>query len=296
MDFGLPDEIVNQANGDVELITREVVFRLLPHIKRNRHKYEAGYAIGLAGSLSMPGAAILSSLAAFRGGSGVVRLLFPHGMEAELSASPPELIKIGYAYDRPDEVVQLMQKADAAFIGPGLSRSLQIENFLHAVIPQLDIPCVIDADALTLFADRCYKLPKHVIFTPHTGEMQRLLQSQDKLILNSDLLRICQKYADDHQLTLILKGAPTFIFHAGKPILVNATGDPGMATAGSGDVLTGLLASFLSQGLTTYDAAAVGVFLHGLAGEIAAHERGTSMGLMAGDIIRNLDHALQDVL
>jgi NAD(P)H-hydrate epimerase len=285
VDFGLPTAIVDQASEDFQLSTKEQIASLLPPIKRNRHKYQAGYVIGLAGSLTMPGAALLSSLAAFRGGSGMVRLLYPQGMEAELSASPYELIKIPYTFERPQEVSQILQKAGATFVGPGLGRSIQTQDLLHQVMPTLAKPTVIDADALTLFAEGAFQLPAQAILTPHTGEMQSLLKSTSRLNLNLALLQTCQHYAEEHHITLILKGAPTFIFHPQKPIFVNPTGDPGMATAGSGDVLTGLLASLLSQGLNCRDAALLGVYLHGLAGELAAGSRQTSYGMMSTDLI-----------
>jgi NAD(P)H-hydrate epimerase len=283
VEFGLPAAIIEQAQANFEILTPEQIVQLLPPIKRNRHKYQAGYVIGLA--------AILSSLAAFRGGSGMVRLLYPQGMEAELASSPYELIKIPYDYDQPQEVSQLMQKAGATFVGPGLGRTEHTQKLLQNVLPSLEKPCVIDADALTLFADQAFSLPPQSILTPHTGEMQTLLKSPSRLSLNFDLLQTCQKYAEEHAITLILKGAPTFIFQPHKPTFVNPTGDPGMATAGSGDVLTGLLASLLSQGLSCHDAALLGVYLHGLAGELAAEQRKTSYGMMATDLINHFADA-----
>jgi hydroxyethylthiazole kinase-like uncharacterized protein yjeF len=291
VDFGLPKSIVDEAPADFHLITQEKMAGLLPPIKRNRYKYQAGYVIGLAGSATMPGAALLSSLAAFRGGSGMVRLLYPNGMEAQLSSSPYELIKIPYSYEKPQEVSELMQKATATFVGPGLGRGEQISKLLKYVLPNLENPCVIDADALTLFADQGFKLPTQAIFTPHTGEMQRLLNTTSRLVLNLDLLQTCQRYSEENNITLLLKGAPTFIFHPKTPIFVNPSGDPGMATAGSGDVLTGLLASLLSQGLDCHNAALLGVYLHGLSGEWASKSRGTSYGMMATDLIAHFASA-----
>lgn len=291
VDFGLPVSIIDQAVADFQLMTQEHIATLLPPIKRNRHKYQAGYVIGLAGSPTMPGAALLSCLSAFRGGSGMVRLLYPQGMEAELAASPYELIKIPYSYENSQEVTSLMQKAGATFVGPGLGKNEQIQQLLQKIMPLLDKPCVIDADALTLFANQTFQLPTHAILTPHTGEMQTLLKSEAHLSLHLDVLTVCQKYAEEHSVTLLLKGAPTFIFHPQQPIFVNPTGNPGMATAGSGDVLTGLLASLLSQNLNCHHAALLGVYLHGLAGEFAAEKRKTSYGMLASDLIANFDTA-----
>ena len=159
VDFGLPQALIDEATADFELITQKAAAGLLPRIQRNRHKYQAGYVIGLAGSPSMPGAGLLSSIAAFRGGSGMVRLLYPSGMEAELSSSPYELIKIPYSYNLPQEAGLLMQKASATFAGPGLGRGDQTRGLLKQVLPFLEKPCVIDADALTLYAEGDFQLP-----------------------------------------------------------------------------------------------------------------------------------------
>jgi len=295
VDFGLPKSFADEAPGHFHLITHEHVKGLVPPIRRNRHKYQAGYAIGIAGSPSMPGAALLSSLAAFRTGSGMVRLLYPAGMESQLSSSPPELIKIPYSAETIESMIPLLQKAGSTYIGPGLGRSQSVRHLLGKIIPSLEHPCVIDADALILYAEEAIPLPQQTIMTPHTGEMQALLQKEEKLSLSLSLLGICQSYAEKHNTTLVLKGAPTFVFHPRSPIYVNPTGDPGMATAGSGDVLTGILASLLSQGLDCHSAAILGVYLHGLSGEIAAKERGQSRGMMAGDLIEHLADAYQMV-
>lgn len=290
VNFGLPQSIIDEAEGLFEIHSATQMAQLLPPIKRNRHKYQAGYVIGLAGSPSMPGAALLSSLAALRGGAGMVRLLYPKGMEMELANTPYELIKLSYDAGQFQEVTDWLEKPGATFIGPGLGRTETVRRLLENVIPKLTKPCVIDADALYFLAEETFKLPLHTILTPHAGEMQRLLHAADPLTLDEKLLQTCQEYAEKKRVTLILKGAPTFIFHPGAAILVNPTGDPGMATAGSGDVLTGLLASLLAQGLGCRDAAALGVYLHGLSGEYAA-ENHTSRGIIASDLIAHFSDA-----
>jgi hydroxyethylthiazole kinase-like uncharacterized protein yjeF len=290
VDFGLPQEIIEKISTDLIILTHAHMSQLLPPIKRNRHKYQAGYVIGLAGSPGMPGAAILASLAALRGGSGMVHLLHPTGMEAELLASPYELIKVPYNWKDSQSILQEMQKGGATFIGPGLGRTQECQRLLREVVPFLEKPCVIDADALILLANEAFQLPKQAILTPHTGEMQRLLHYPSRLTINEELLKTCQHYVEEKKITLVLKGAPTFIFHPGHPILVNPTGDPGMATAGSGDVLTGFIASLLSQGVERREAAALGVYLHGLAGEFAAQKL-TSYCMIASDIIYHFSNA-----
>ena len=291
IDFGLPLFISESCRGDFILSTRKEINSFLPAIKRNRHKYQAGCVVGLAGSKSMPGAALLSSLAALRGGCGMMRLLYPNGMQAELSASPYEVIKEPYVYNDFEDVLNLMERGDASFIGPGLGRGEEVKRFVQSIMSSLKKPCVVDADTLAFFLEKPFKFCSEVIFTPHSGEMQRLLNVSEHLNLSLNLLETCQAYAEKWQITLIYKGAPTFIFHPGKEIHVNPTGDPGMATAGSGDVLTGLLAALLAQGLSAHQAALTGVYLHGLAGEHAAAARGTSRGIIASDIIAHFSDA-----
>lgn len=285
VDFGLSKSIIERAESSFELITETIASELLPAIKRNRYKYETGSVAVLAGSPGMPGAALLASLAAFRGGCGIVRLLHPTKMLNELSNSPYELIKIPYEHEELDEAIEIIGKAKASLIGPGLGRDEKTRSLLRTLVPRLNHPCIIDADALLCIAEGVFKIPKNAILTPHTGEMQALLKSENPIHRSLKDLRDCQNYAEENKVTLILKGAPSFIFHPNKPIFVNSTGDPGMATAGSGDVLAGLLSALLSQGLTCHHAAILGVYLHGRAGELAAKAHQTSYGVMAEDLI-----------
>lgn len=292
VDFGLPKEVIENAESEFHLITSEEAAKFLPQIVRKRHKYQTGFVAGLAGSPQMPGAALLASLSALRAGSGITKLLYPKGMEAELSNSPYELIKISYEPDRIQSIAAILHRANSTFIGPGLGESDSTKNILMQIIPFLDNPCVIDADALTFLAKYPLPLPEKTIFTPHTGEMQKLLHLTTPLILNQRLMQTCQEYVEKNRITLVLKGAPTFIFHPGESILVNPTGDPGMATAGSGDVLTGLIASLLAQGTGCREAALLGVYLHGLAGECAAKNL-TSYALLASDLIAHFSEAFK---
>ena len=294
VNFGLPSSYIEEVTADLLLMTPQRAKDLLPPIKRNRHKYQVGHAVGLSGSPTMPGAALLASLAALRGGSGIVHLLHPEGMQMELSSSPYELIKVPYQYADSQTVLSLMHKGDATFVGPGLGLTNEVRSLIKEVVPFLEKPCVIDADALTIFSEENFKFPLHTILTPHTGEMQKLLHRKEPLIIDQSVMQICQAYAEEKQVTLILKGAPSFIFHPRTPISVNPTGDPGMATAGSGDALTGLLAALLSQKLSCHQAALLGVYLHGIAGELAAHAH-TSYSMIATDIISHFSSAYKSI-
>lgn len=288
VDFGLPKTYIEESKADRVMLTKEDVITLLPKLKRSRHKYEAGQVIGLAGSPGMPGAALLATSAALHAGVGMVRLLHPKGMEAELAPSIPELIKVPYTSDSIPEMLSLMNQSAAVFIGPGLGRTEETFQLLSKLLPELFVPCVIDADALAFLATpegNAISLPTHTLLTPHRGEMQKLLGiDKPQSTITLEYLQQCREYAAKRKVTLILKGGPTFILQANEPIYVCPRGDPGMATAGSGDVLTGLLAGLLGQKLNPLQAALLGTYVHGTAGEYAASEL-SSYCMTASDIL-----------
>ena len=276
--FGLDEKYKAKANPCSYLFDTSSLSSLLPPLKRTRHKYEAGYVLAFAGSKQMPGAALLSSMGALRAGCGIVRLFHPPHMEAELSFSPYELIKESWTPKSLPRLREESKRAKAMLIGPGMGRSSSAKQMIKTLLKETKLPTVIDADALYFLAENpSWKLPKKAILTPHHGEMQRLLKGR------SDV----QAYVDQSQVTLVLKGAPTFIYHPHSLPLIIGHGDPGMATAGSGDVLTGMLAAMLAQGLDAKTAACVAVALHAIAGEIAADFL-TSYCMTASDILHFL--------
>ncbi|MBI2812267.1 MAG: NAD(P)H-hydrate dehydratase [Candidatus Melainabacteria bacterium] len=285
-DFGLSDRHFAEAKPLAYLLNEEIIADLLPPIKRTRHKYQAGYVLAVAGSPGMPGAAILSSYAALRSGAGIVRLFHPAGMEAELSSAPFELIREGLESKRLSRIRQEASRAKAMLIGPGMGRTKETKKLFQRILNAIDLPMVIDADALFLLAGlSSWKLPKGSILTPHHGEMQMLLTGfSEKSKEEKNYLELCQMYAQEKEVTLVLKGAPTIIFHPGASPLIVTRGDPGMATAGSGDVLTGIIAAMVAQGLEARNAAALAVFLHGYAGECAALNL-TSYCMTSSDLI-----------
>lgn len=283
VDFGLGEEYIEELPELMEMLNDEMMLPLIPYIKRTRNKYEAGYVVGIAGSSEMPGAAILASTAVLKGGAGIMRLLYPEGMEVQLAFCPPEVIKTAVDFSKPDKILDYLTKPAALFIGPGLGKGEKIAPLLAKILPQVQIPTVIDADALNSLAKEWVPLPAKTILTPHRGEMNRLLHLEHPLPLDQNYLTRCQRFAEDNNVTLVLKGGPTFIFHPGIPVHISPTGDPGLATAGTGDVLTGLIASFLAQGLPPHHAACLGVYLHGMAGEQAALEL-TSYCITASDL------------
>jgi len=290
IDFDLPSSSIEEVEEDFRLLDMQDIAPFLPHHKRNAHKYERGYVVGLAGSPGMPGAAILSGLSALVSGAGIVRLLHPKGMESEFSLSPYELIHEAVSFDQVETILETMEKGSSVFLGPGLGRSPETAKLLQKLLPGITKPCVIDADALNLIAKEQLSFPKRSILTPHKGEMDRLLFLSDAPPLDCDYLQVCKRYAAKHEATVVLKGGPTFIIPASGVILVCPVGDPGMATAGSGDVLTGVVASMLAQGLSPIEATKFAVFLHGLAGESAANQK-TSRTMIASDLIDHFSDA-----
>ena len=296
-DFGLEQKYIAKAQPIAYFLNEEIIAQLFPRIKRSRHKYEAGYVIAIAGSPGMPGAALLASKAALHSGAGIVRLFHAPGMEAALSGAPFELIR--QSWDAKD--VALIQeeaiRAKALLIGPGLGRTKSVEKMIQKIFCDIDLPMVIDADALYFLSKNAsWKVPKGSVLTPHRGEMNLLLANyKQKKGEQKSFLELCQAFAELKKTTIVLKGAPTFIFHPGAPPLVVTRGDPGMATAGSGDVLTGMIAAMIAQGLEARRAAALAVTLHGISGEIAAQSL-TSYCMTSSDLIDFLPRAFAEAM
>ncbi len=243
--------------------------------------------MGLAGSKGYSGAAILSSWAALKSGAGIVRLLHDEKITEELLGSPYELIKTAYNPENIDSILNYLNTASAVFIGPGLVRTDEVRELLKKILPRITKPCVLDADALFHLSKESILLPQQCILTPHTGVMARLLGIDEAPPISYEYLQKCLRYAIDLNVTLVLKGGPTFVMQPGELIHVCAKGDPGMATAGAGDVLTGVITGLLAQGISTYDAACLGTFIHGLAGEHAADDN-TPYCMTASDIVLHL--------
>lgn len=284
--------------ASLHIIEKADVQPLMPKALRNRNKYSAGHVTGLAGSHGMAGAALLSSFAAMRSGAGIVHLLHPEECSPEFSGHPLEIVRVPYHKEDTNIIRQWIDRAGACFIGPGLGLSTFTEALLGTLWNNWkDKKIVVDADALVYITRineaHSGSLPQ-AVFTPHFGEMQRMLNRGEKE-LSFSLLLACQKFVDTYQTHLLLKGGPTFLFSYNQPILMILGGDPGMATAGSGDVLTGIISSFMAQGLTSQSAMHLGAFMHALAGELAAQEE-TSFCMTASSIIAKLPAAFKQLL
>lgn len=278
-DFGLPAEAIERAQAQFYIPKLKEL--TLPKMTRNQHKYQRGFVLGFGGSAALKGAIKLSGNAALHSGAGVVKIF---SLE-EIGATADELIC--QIFD-PKAWNEAFAKAQALFIGPGLGRSENARQWLADHLPTLDKPCVIDADGL-FFLKELPTWPKNAILTPHRGEMIRLIgEPKDE----ESFIQQIADLATAKQTIIILKGAPTFILAPNQLPLVIPRGDPGMATAGSGDVLTGILAALLAQGKEPLDAAILGVALHALAGEAASKEK-TSYSYTATDLIAFLPKAFE---
>jgi len=278
-DFGLPQEAIDEAKPIAFIPCIEEL--RLPPMVRSHHKYERGCVVGFGGSEAFKGAVKLSGLSALHTGAGIVKLF---SLE-DVGPMADELIAQIWT---PPRWKEALAKASAVFIGPGLGRSSTAKERCKAALHAIDHPCVIDADALFFLPE--LPMPKQCVLTPHRGEVLFLIGHEVKE--EDEIFSHCQAYVDKHQAILILKGAPTYIFAPDRMPTIIPRGDPGTATAGAGDVLTGILAALLAQGQSLFDASVLGVTLHALAGEAAALDK-TSYGYSASDLIHYLPQSLQ---
>jgi NAD(P)H-hydrate epimerase len=291
--IGLRDEFFQKIKPFAYLFNEKALLQKIPPIVRKRQKYERGSIVGIAGSKSMMGAAYLSGLSALRTGAGIVFVF-----SCDKVIKPPlELLTYALDFKKDKELLKKIQKANAIFIGPGLGRSKEIEQFLLRVLPKIKKPMLLDADALYFLAQHLNEIDlksyaSMPILTPHHQEMLRLLKQ--KALDDEILLEQTQKFSQKHQVIIVLKGAPTFVFHPDYLPIIIDRGDPGMATAGTGDVLSGIISSLLAQKLKPYEAALLGVYLHDLAGEKASQIK-TAHSVIASDLLEMLPSVFKDL-
>ncbi len=267
------------------------------------HKGDFGKVCIIAGSTGMSGAAALAGRAALRAGAGLVRVATPKSVLPIVASIEPSFTTIALAED---SVGQISAKAintilnavgenDALAFGPGIGTSGELQSVLETLLEQEGLRLIIDADGLNNLArikDWPVKLKAELILTPHPGEMKRLwsaLFREPAIGGPGDRQQQAAQLAQQTKTVVALKGAGTVVTD-GQKVYINKTGNPGMATAGSGDVLTGAIVALMGQGLSNFDAAVLGVYIHGLAGDIAAEKTGR-ISLMATDIIESLPDA-----
>jgi ADP-dependent NAD(P)H-hydrate dehydratase / NAD(P)H-hydrate epimerase len=288
-EFGLDLYDIEHAHAEGILIDPHFWPSLLPPISRTQHKYQRGYVLVWAGSPTMPGASMLTSMGALRGGAGIVRLFHAKGMASQLTAAPWELIK------QPVDVQEMYKESSRAgciVIGPGLGRERETHSLFKKIITKIKRPFIIDADGLYFLAKDLKMMPSQAILTPHRGEVSWLIGPTSS---EAELIQKAQSFVDKYEVALICKGAPTVLFYPGLKPLLFAVGSPGMATAGAGDVLTGILGALCAAGAPLLDAAIAGICVHGKAGEIAATKKGPR-SLIASDLLEMLPEAYSNPL
>lgn len=301
-DISMPVKLVEEYQSDKYRLTDEIVRELLPLRKANAHKGDAGRVVICAGSPGYTGAAALASDAAVKAGAGLVSLYTPLSSRDVLAIKLTEVMVHGLLERMPgilgggaaSDVASSAEAADVLAIGPGLGTSESTQEAVRTILQKITTPVVIDADALTALAGHTEILAAmqaQKVLTPHPGEMARLTGLEIAEI-EADRINIAKKYAEEWQAIVVLKGAPTVIGCPNGTVYVNSTGNSSLATGGSGDVLTGIIAGLAAQEISLQEAAICGVYLHGLAAELT----GIDIGLAAGELAALLPQAREQVL
>lgn len=301
-DISMPVKLVEDYKSDKYRLTDEIVRELLPLRKANAHKGDAGRVVICAGSPGYTGAAALASDAAVKAGAGLVSLYTPLSSRDVLAIKLTEVMVHGLLERMPgilgggaaSDVASSAEAADVLAIGPGLGTSESTQEAVRTILQKITTPVVIDADALTALAGHTEILAAmqaQKVLTPHPGEMARLTGLEIAEI-EADRINVAKKYAEEWQAIVVLKGAPTVIGCPNGTVYVNSTGNSSLATGGSGDVLTGIIAGLAAQEISLQEAAICGVYLHGLAAELT----GIDIGLAAGELAALLPQAREQVL
>jgi ADP-dependent NAD(P)H-hydrate dehydratase / NAD(P)H-hydrate epimerase len=303
-DIGIPLPLLDELDGQhLELLTRERMRGILPARASESHKGDFGRVLIVAGSLGRTGAAHLAALGALRSGAGLVTIATPRSclsivasMGAEYMTIPLDETPAGTIdFAALDRVLDI--KTDVIALGPGLGQDPSTSAFVHGLLERSGVPLVLDADALNAFAGEPDRLAGRdgldVIITPHPGEMARLLGTTIDAVQH-DRLERARDFAARHKLHVVLKGHRSVIAGPDGRSFVNLTGNPGMATGGTGDVLTGMIAAWFAQLLDAEAACKIAVYLHGTAGDLAEAEEG-QVSLVATDLAAHIGAAILEL-
>ncbi len=303
-DIGIPDEVIEGLEGPrVELVTRESVRLLVPTRRADAHKGDFGHVLVVAGSRGKTGAAHLAAVGALRSGAGLVTVATPAGGQ-------PVLASLGSEYMTealPDTAegtlaagaLEAIERLDASVVvaGPGLGGGDAVRQVVRGLLERTGMPLVLDADAVNAFAGEPGLLfareGQQVVITPHPGEMARLLGISTAEVQSHRLESACN-LASTHGLYVVLKGHRTIIATPDGKVFINPTGNPGMATGGTGDVLAGMIGAWLAQLKDPEAACLLGVYLHGAAGDLAADDEGQA-SMTAGDLAVHIGDAIMEL-
>ena len=311
VDIGFPEQVIEAQGIKVNWTTATQASQWVPPRPPASHKGTYGRVLVVAGSTGMTGAAALASEAALRAGAGLVTLAIPKHLNPILEGLLPEVMTLplpetdagSLSVSATSAILEFAEKTKSVLaIGPGLSQHSDTVRLVHQLVREnreqaLNLRMVVDADglnALSQVPEVISLLDREAILTPHPGEMSRLT-SNSVSSLEADRIRTAQQFASEHNLTLVFKGAPTVTGLPNGDVWINSTGNPGMATGGMGDVLTGIIAGLMAQGHSSETAAVLGVYLHGLAGDLAAEALGMP-GLIASDVLKAVPRAISSLI
>lgn len=293
LDIGLDSGFLSEINPVATLLTKEFISKLYKPRRKFDHKGSFGHALIVGGSYGKIGSITLASKAAFRAGSGLVTAFIPKCGYEILQITVPEAMVITDENGVNLSEIKLDFEPEAVAIGMGMGTSEKTIRAFRNFLKSYKKPVIIDADGLNVISenpDLLELVPKKSILTPHPGELKRLIDNWKN---DFEKIEKCKVFVQKHKVILVVKGACTMIF-SGEELFINSTGNPGMGTAGSGDTLSGILAGLLGQGYSPKSAALFGIYIHGLAGDLAAKALGED-SVMAGDIVSFLPNALGDI-
>jgi NAD(P)H-hydrate epimerase len=303
-DIGIPTDVIDGLEGgQIELLTREDARMLLEPRAADSHKGDFGRVLIIAGSLGKTGAAHLSGMGALRSGAGLVTIATPASCLPIVASLAPEFMTEPLPESKDGQVrAEAMERIadftqDVIACGPGLGRGASVGEFVRALIDRAETPLVLDADALTVLSDDPGRLlgreERDIIITPHPGEMARLVGTSTEEV-QANRIEVASEFASTHHVYVVLKGHRTIVATPEGRIFINPTGNAGMATGGTGDVLTGMIAAFLAQLLDAEAACRLAVFLHGMAGDLAEVSEG-EVAMTATDLLAHISDAICDL-
>jgi NAD(P)H-hydrate epimerase len=304
IDIGIPPAMAKNARIQQQLVTGRQIQTLLAPRHADAHKGHTGHALIVAGATGKTGAAAMATNAAMRAGAGLVSLGIPQSLNMILESQLPEAMTIplpdqgtGLLLEEAfDDIVGAAQSKQAMALGPGLGTASHTRNLVHRIIKEIELPLVIDADGLNNIVGHINHLKARkaaTILTPHPGEMARLTATATSQI-QQDRVTAARCLAQQTKTHVVLKGARTLIASPDEQIFINPTGNPGMASGGMGDVLTGLITGLLAQGHLPLDACRIGVFLHGLAADMLS--RKAPWGYLATEVMNTIPLAINSII
>ncbi len=304
VDIGMPYKVCEEVDSPYHLIDREMVEGMVRRRRGDTHKGEAGHLLVIAGSTGKTGAAAMTAMGALRTGAGLVTLGVARSLNpileekvTEVMTHPlPETDGGTISSEALEEIRSLMRTRRAVAIGPGLTVHPEVRALVAGLIRESTLPLVIDADGINSLVGEASVLKDAkapCILTPHPGEMARLLSMTPEEV-QARRVEVARGFATEYGVYLVLKGARTLVADPQGRVYINPTGNPGMATGGVGDVLTGVIGGLLVQGYPPLQASIMGVYLHGMAGDMVAEERG-GIGMVATDLLEYLPRALRAI-